>query len=68
MVNNEENKINEILKNVFKLENFRSIQYDIIKSVIDKKNTLGIMPTGGGKSLTYQLLLLMPVHGYLHGL
>lgn len=55
MINNEENKINEILKKVFKLENFRSIQKDIIKSIINKNNTLGIMPTGGGKSLTYQL-------------
>jgi len=48
-------KIESILKKTFKLDSFRSIQKEIITSVIEKNNTLAIMPTGGGKSLTYQL-------------
>ncbi|MDD5769368.1 MAG: RecQ family ATP-dependent DNA helicase [Candidatus Gracilibacteria bacterium] len=44
----------EILKTKFKLDNFREGQLEIIKSVIDKNDTLVFMPTGGGKSLVYQ--------------
>lgn len=50
-----ENKIKSILNNTFKLNDFRTIQKDIIYSILDGNNTLGIMPTGGGKSLTYQV-------------
>lgn len=50
-----ENKIGDILNKVFGLKSFRTIQKDIIKSILSGKNTLGIMPTGGGKSLTYQV-------------
>lgn len=48
-------KIDYYLKDVFKLDKFRKIQKDIIYSVLNNNNTLGIMPTGGGKSLTYQI-------------
>ncbi|GAC28648.1 DNA helicase RecQ [Brumicola pallidula] len=44
-----------ILKNVFGFEQFRSTQQDIINSVLQQRNTLAIMPTGGGKSLCYQI-------------
>ncbi|MDD2907088.1 MAG: RecQ family ATP-dependent DNA helicase [Candidatus Gracilibacteria bacterium] len=48
-------ELEKILKNKFGLESFREGQIDIIQSVLDKKDTLVFMPTGGGKSLTYQL-------------
>ncbi|MEM7240559.1 MAG: DNA helicase RecQ [Pseudomonadota bacterium] len=44
-----------ILSEVFGLDAFRTGQTDIINSVLDGKDTLAIMPTGGGKSLCYQL-------------
>jgi len=50
-----EKKIEYYLKEVFKLKKFRKIQKDIIYSILNNNNTLGIMPTGGGKSLTYQI-------------
>lgn len=49
------NKIKEILETKLKLKEFRGIQEKIIYSVLEGNNTLGIMPTGGGKSLTYQV-------------
>ncbi len=48
----------ELYKN-FGFDNFKSFQADIIKSVLNGKDTFVIMPTGGGKSLTYQLPALM---------
>ena len=49
------NEIYEILKKIWGYENFRPLQIDIIKSVIEGNDTLGLMPTGGGKSLTFQV-------------
>jgi ATP-dependent DNA helicase RecQ len=43
------------LKEIFGFDNFRGNQEVIIKSVLDRKNTFVIMPTGAGKSLCYQL-------------
>jgi ATP-dependent DNA helicase RecQ len=43
------------LKRVFGLEEFRPGQEDVIRSVMQRQNTLAIMPTGAGKSLCYQL-------------
>jgi ATP-dependent DNA helicase RecQ len=34
---------------------FKPLQEDIIKSIADGKDTLGLMPTGGGKSITFQV-------------
>ncbi|MCP4523171.1 MAG: DUF559 domain-containing protein [Candidatus Gracilibacteria bacterium] len=48
-------KLTEILQNTFGLESFREGQEEIIQSVVDGTDTLVFMPTGGGKSLTYQL-------------
>ncbi|MDZ4675968.1 MAG: ATP-dependent DNA helicase RecQ [Oligoflexia bacterium] len=45
----------ELLQNRFGLQSFRKGQLDIIKSVLSKKDALAVMPTGGGKSLCYQL-------------
>ena len=50
------------LKNFFGFNEFRGFQEDVIKSVLNKENTFVIMPTGGGKSLCYQLPALVQ-HG-----
>ncbi|MDE6304823.1 MAG: RecQ family ATP-dependent DNA helicase [Paramuribaculum sp.] len=44
-----------ILKRYWGYECFRSIQPDIINSVLEGHDTLGLMPTGGGKSITFQV-------------
>ncbi|SEF64963.1 RecQ family ATP-dependent DNA helicase [Lachnospira multipara] len=46
---------NEILKSVFGYEEFRSGQKEIIDEILAKKDCLGIMPTGAGKSICYQV-------------
>lgn len=47
------------LKKFFGFNQFKGLQEDVVKSVIDNHNTFVIMPTGGGKSLCYQLPALM---------
>ena len=43
------------LKNIFGFDNYKNSQEEIIKEVLEGKNILTVMPTGGGKSLCYQL-------------
>jgi len=49
----------QVLHEVFGFEKFRSLQKDIIQNVLEKNDTLAIMPTGGGKSLCYQIPALL---------
>lgn len=48
-------KYQKTLKRYWGYDDFRSIQRDIIQSVCEGHDTLGLMPTGGGKSVTFQV-------------
>ena len=50
-----EQSIHEILKRYWGYDSFRPLQEDIIQSVLKGIDTLALMPTGGGKSITYQV-------------
>lgn len=48
-----------ILNNVFGYKNFRPLQRNVIQNVLDGRDTIAVMPTGGGKSLCYQIPALI---------
>jgi ATP-dependent DNA helicase RecQ len=49
------NDVQSILKKYWGYDDFRGIQREIIESIGAGKDTLGLMPTGGGKSITFQV-------------
>jgi ATP-dependent DNA helicase RecQ len=50
-----EKELHAILKEYWGFQSFRTVQLDIIKSVLNSSDTLALLPTGGGKSLCYQV-------------
>ena len=54
-----ENLLKENLKKYFGYESFRAGQEEIIKNILSGKDVLGVLPTGGGKSICYQLPALI---------
>ncbi|XP_075535803.1 ATP-dependent DNA helicase Q1-like [Dermacentor variabilis] len=53
------NRVNEVLENMFHVKRFRSMQLPAINVTLSNKDCILIMPTGGGKSLCYQLPALI---------
>lgn len=51
--------LHSALKKHFGFSQFKGLQEEVIKSILNKKNTFVVMPTGGGKSLCYQLPALI---------
>jgi ATP-dependent DNA helicase RecQ len=58
-MNSNEIDIHKELKKFFGFNQFKGLQEQVIKSILNKENTFVIMPTGGGKSLCYQLPALI---------
>ncbi|SMD41609.1 ATP-dependent DNA helicase RecQ [Aquiflexum balticum DSM 16537] len=48
-------KVQNILRSVFGFSDFRPVQLEIVLSVLEKKDSLALLPTGGGKSVCFQV-------------
>ncbi len=58
-MNIEQSELYGSLKKIFGFNQFKGLQEEVVKSILNNENTFVIMPTGGGKSLCYQLPALM---------
>ncbi|MCF2875663.1 MULTISPECIES: ATP-dependent DNA helicase RecQ [unclassified Tenacibaculum] len=58
-MNIEQSELYGSLKKIFGFNQFKGLQEDVVNSILRNENTFVIMPTGGGKSLCYQLPALM---------
>nr|WP_233131488.1 DNA helicase RecQ [Tenacibaculum holothuriorum] len=58
-MNKEQMDLYGSLKKIFGFNQFKGLQEDVVNSILSNQNTFVIMPTGGGKSLCYQLPALM---------
>lgn len=56
---NKEIDLHDALKSIFGFSKFKGLQEGVVKSIMKNENTFVIMPTGGGKSLCYQLPALL---------
>ncbi|MCF8369553.1 MAG: DNA helicase RecQ [Bacteroidales bacterium] len=59
MAEKDEYHLHKLLKQIFGFDSFKGNQEAIIRSVLEGQNTFVIMPTGGGKSMCYQLPAIM---------
>lgn len=53
------NDLEYFLKTIFQKEHFRPKQFDIVAAALNRKNVIGLLPTGSGKTITFQLSALL---------
>jgi ATP-dependent DNA helicase RecQ len=59
IVEDDKSTLEFFLQNIFGKQKFREGQFPIIANVLNRNDTIGLLPTGGGKSLCYQLPCLL---------